>query len=95
MSDQIWRAEEMGSEGWSVFAKTGNERRARYFERMIASNLTEEDAKLIANAPSTEHRVERLKEYAQHMPDCELPTQGVRGICNCGFTQTLAEEGDK
>ncbi len=36
-----------------------------------------------------------LKEYAGHKQSCELPEAGVRGICDCGFTQALADLPEK
>jgi len=40
--DTTWKAVEMGSEGWSVFAGP----------HLIASNLTEQHARLIEQAPN-------------------------------------------
>ena len=52
-----WRAEQMGSEGWAVFEAL----RDRPYGHMLASNLTEEDAKLMAAAPALQQRVEALE----------------------------------
>ena len=46
LHDTTWKAVEMGSEGWAVFAGP----------RMIASNLTEEHARLIASAPELDRK---------------------------------------
>ena len=48
MHTKAWRTELMGSEGWAVFMP--NPKLPR-FEIMIASNMSEEHARLIAAAP--------------------------------------------
>ena len=48
MHTKAWRTEHMGSEGWSVFMP--NPKLPR-FEIVIASNMSEEHARLIAAAP--------------------------------------------
>ena len=34
----------------------------------------------------------RLREYAQHLPDCPKDLQPFRGICDCGLEQALKGE---
>ena len=55
--DTTWRAELMGSEGWAVFVGP----------RMLASHLTEEQARLIAAAP---YLLEALKRLRSAEKDC-------------------------
>ena len=47
-----WNIEQMGSEGWAVFVNRFLDKEGRYRRAFIlASNLTKEDARLIAAAP--------------------------------------------
>ena len=64
-----WRAVQMGSEGWAVFGPL----RDLLYGHMLASNLTEEDAKLMASAPFLQQRVEALAGELAHANahDCE------------------------
>lgn len=61
MHTKGWRTEQMGSEGWSVFMP--NPKLPR-FEIVIASNMSEEHARLIAAAPELLEALEKiLAEY--------------------------------
>ena len=51
--DTEWRAMEMGSEGWAVFVGP----------RMIASHLSEANARLIAQAPAMLRRLESAARW--------------------------------
>ena len=62
---QDWRAVQMGSEGWAVFGPLGHLPQGH----CIASNLTEEDAKLIASAPGLQQRVEALEQELETLKD--------------------------
>ena len=60
LSDHQWVAEQMGSEGWTVWhtvAPTGG----HSFHRTLASHLSEKDAKLIAKAPALESELALLR----------------------------------
>jgi len=56
-----WRAVQMGSEGWTVFGKRRSPG-GYEFGMIIASNLTEEDAKLIASSHVMAAKLERMRQ---------------------------------
>lgn len=60
MHTKAWRTELMGSEGWAVFIP--NPKLPR-FEIMIASNLSEEHARLIAAALELLEALEKVAEW--------------------------------
>ncbi len=51
-------------------------------KRMYALVVTENEG--------LREQLKKLEPYVGHKPSCELPSQGIRGICDCGLTQTLA-----
>ena len=61
MSEQKnWKAVQMGSEGWTVF-DTRIMQGGRGHDFVIASNLSKEDAQLIAVAPALEAKLEAME----------------------------------
>ena len=73
MHTKAWRTEHMGSEGWAVFMP--NPKLPR-FEIMIASNMSEEHARLIAEAPAMLEALEELLgvhyRLLEELPDAEV-----------------------
>ena len=68
-----WHAVQMGSEGWAVFGPL----RDLPYGHMLASNLTEEDARLIASAPGLQQRVEALELVRNE--DSQISDAGLDG----------------
>ena len=68
-----WHAVQMGSEGWAVFGPL----RDLPYGHMLASNLTEEDARLIASAPGLQQRVEALIVFRNEV--AQIADDGLDG----------------
>lgn len=67
-------AVEMGSEGWSVFGGT-KEVNDKIIEnyKVIASNLSEKEAKLLASAPDMHQLLKDLKKWERYVGGWESP----------------------
>ena len=59
-----WKAVQMGSEGWTIF-RSVQRPSGRTFDMTLASNLTEADAKLIAEAPALEAKLEAMRRLQE------------------------------
>lgn len=64
MTIRFWYTKQMGSEGWAVWEDRGS---YPHLAHMIASNLSKEDALLIAYTPELRDVLKRIVEHAQEM----------------------------
>ena len=77
-----WIAQEMGSEGWAVFTPKNDGKPGR----MVASNLAEEYARLIAAAPELLEALLSLTQWVGRgiadgaYSDCVAPDAAVRAL---------------